>query len=73
MTLDEYIGLLLNLREEHGGKIEVDTTGAMYDRTAAPRPSVAHRKILKGRESKPTFFSDGYEAEDRRGQLVIKV
>ena len=70
MKISEYIRHLENVMSEIGD-VEVQSNG--YDgRHNACQPCVAFALILRGRESRPRFWSK-YEGEERKGEAVCKV
>lgn len=71
MKLSTYILLLQSIQNEHGD-LDVDSLSVSFDRKEAKIPEIAYRKILKGRESKPSFWSS-YSKEDCKGEKVVKV
>lgn len=70
MKASEYIYALQRLVEEHGD-LEVESD-RVWGRAAAPRPERSWRRVLKGRESKPSFAYES-ETDDRKGEPVIRV
>jgi len=71
MRISDYIEQLQALGDEHGD-LEVELINLDLTRVTARAPVVSFRKILKGRESKPRFWSS-YDGEDARGEPVIRV
>lgn len=71
MKISEYIEALQSIMNEHGD-LEVEAITVNFDREEARSPVVGFRKVLKGRESKPSFFHQ-FDSEDRRGEKVVRV
>lgn len=69
MKVSEFIKRLQEFQQEHGD-LEVETH-SYIGRVIHKGPSLAHRKVLRGRESRPEF-AGSYEPE-RRGEPVCCV
>lgn len=69
MKISEYIAKLEAIKAEHGD-LPVDTLGGDGRHEITYGPAVGFRKILKGRESRPGFWSD-YMPIDQKGEKVV--
>ena len=71
MKISELIRDLEHMMAEHG---DLDVEKSTWDgsRRASMLPTIDHRAVLKGRESKPRFLSEFYGA-DRNGREGDKV
>ena len=67
MKISEYVKLLNAIKKEHG---DLEVEAYVGGRITANPPKVAYTRVLKGRESKPDFWSN-YMEEDRKGEKVI--
>jgi len=70
MKVSEMIEKLQQFAEEHGD-LECESS-FLGDRVSNGGPELKHRKILKGRETKPRFWYRG-DGEDRKGEPVCKL
>ena len=70
MRISEYILCLESVKDQIGD-VEVQTDG-FSGRQIANSPEVGHTLILRGRESKPRFWSK-WDGDDRRGEPVCIV
>lgn len=71
MKLNVFIAKLRQIKNEHGN-LEVDTDDQNGARISHAGPTVAFRKILEGRETKPKFFTDS-DLNSKRGDKVCRV
>ena len=71
MKLSQYINALQGLLLE-AGDVDVETSNQSGDRVEARSPTIAYRKVLSSRESKPRFWSS-YMPEESKGEKVVKV
>jgi hypothetical protein len=71
MKISEHIVAMQALQDEHGD-LDVERVDARYDRVMANQPIIAFRKILKGRESKPCFFSTS-DSPEQKGEKVCQI
>lgn len=71
VKISELIEKLQNLEAEHGD-LQVDTWNVDRDRVSQRNPQIAYRKILTGRQSKPSFWSV-FDGKDACGEKVIRL
>jgi len=72
VKISEYIAQLAAIQLEHGD-LECETFNYHGDRVTARLPVAAFKKVLRGRESKPSFY-EGYDKdESRRGEKVCRI
>lgn len=71
MKISQYITALQALMDLHGD-LDMEVLTADCNRNSVKEPHVAFRKILKGRESKPSFWRS-WDALDRKGDKVVEV
>lgn len=70
MKLKAYIDHLETLYVKHGN-LDVDTL-TFSGRESARPPTLAHRKVLLGRERRPEFWTTFY-GEERKGEQVVMI
>ena len=70
MKLKAYIDHLETLYLKHGD-LDVDAL-TFSGREPARPPTLAHRKVLQGRERRPEFWSTSH-SEERKGEQVVKI
>jgi hypothetical protein len=73
MKASEYKEKIQKLIDEHGDlEVEKHWHATQFEgRVMARSPIVLYRKILKGRQSKDTFWCFGVDDDDTKGQAVI--
>ena len=71
MKISKYIELLKDIKLEHGD-IEVHKYDILRDRIEAPPPQIDFVKILKKRESKPSFYCR-VDEHDQKGEKVCRI
>ena len=72
MKISEYIAHLAAIQLEHGD-LECESFNYHGDRVAARCPVVSFKKVLRGRESKPSFYESYDKDESRRGEKVCRI
>ena len=71
MKVSKYIKILQELQNEYGD-LEVETYSVAGDRQPAREPQSAFHLILRGRQSKPRFWSS-WDHQNLQGERVIYV
>ena len=70
LRISDVIAQLMKIKHNHGNlAVETSLAGRRCSHHGA---KIAHRKILKGRESSPCFASS-IDDDDRRGDKVCKL
>lgn len=71
MKISEYITALESILSQHGD-LDVQKVNLALHRVNAGAPSVGFELVLRGKESRPRFWSS-YNGEDRKGRKVCEV
>ncbi len=71
MKLSSYILSLERILETEGD-LDVECYVPFTGRLTARVPKVSYRRILKGREKRPDFWSS-IDGDDRKGEKVVQV
>ncbi len=69
MKASEYVLIMTRLVEKYG---DLDVETWAQGRRPASNPKLAHRLILKGRESRPEFWAE-WQGEERKGDPVFYI
>lgn len=72
MKISEYIAQLSVIQLEHGD-LECESFNYHGERFTARDPCVAFKKVLRGRESKSSFYEEYTKDETRRGEKVCRL
>lgn len=71
-SLDQYIQMLVDLREKVGGAVKVHRWSGPLGRHVAKDPKLAYVKV--GRQGlTESFWNENYDPLEARGPLVVRV